>query len=134
MSIACSGDCTVGGLVSTGCNSGRLRPGTTVTVIDRPRNHATDVTKSGSTGSVAPRLVRDALGNQTQLFRGNRDFPGLVTRIVHANGWVNGACHAARGLVTKLKKWTFDEYRYDALGRRVWVQSDRDCDEERGAS
>ena len=32
----------------------------------------------------------------------------------------------------QLRKWTFDEYRYDALGRRVWVQSDRECDEEPG--
>lgn len=25
------------------------------------------------------------------------------------------------------RKWVFDEYRYDALGRRVWVRTDRMC-------
>jgi RHS repeat-associated protein len=34
----------------------------------------------------------------------------------------------------QLKKWTFEEYRYDALGRRVWVQSDRECTEDRGVT
>jgi RHS repeat-associated protein len=35
--------------------------------------------------------------------------------------------------VLQLHKWTFEEYRYDALGRRVWVLSDRDCREDREA-
>jgi RHS repeat-associated protein len=25
------------------------------------------------------------------------------------------------------RKWVFEQYRYDALGRRVWVRTDRDC-------
>lgn len=34
----------------------------------------------------------------------------------------------------QLKKWTFEEYRYDALGRRVWVRSDRECEDDTGAT
>jgi len=26
-----------------------------------------------------------------------------------------------------LEKWVFEEYRYDALGRRVWARARRDC-------
>jgi hypothetical protein len=29
----------------------------------------------------------------------------------------------------QFKKNTFEEYRYDAFGRRIWAQADRDCDD-----
>jgi RHS repeat-associated protein len=75
----------------------------------------------------APALIRDALGNQTRLFRGNRAFPGLVTRVVHANGWVNDAFHDQKGLVTKLVQYAplgpgrdaVTEYAWDPKWERV---------------
>jgi RHS repeat-associated protein len=115
------------GYVSTACSSGPLHPDSAVTVMDGPRTDATDVTTFRLDRFGAPRVIRDALGNQTQLFRGNRDFPGVVTRVVHANGWVNDAFHDAKGLVTKLVQYAplgpdFDavtEYAWDAKWERV---------------
>jgi hypothetical protein len=75
----------------------------------------------------APKIIRDALGNQTQLLRGNRTFPGLVTRVVYANGWTNDAFHDVKGLLTKLVQYAplgpdndaVTEYAWDPKWERV---------------
>lgn len=115
------------GVVSTGCSSGPLHPDSAVTVMDGPRTDVTDVTTFRLDRFGAPTIVRDALGSETRLFRGNRDFPGLVTRIVHANGWVNDAFHDPKGLVTKLVQYAplgpdrdaVTEYTWDPRWERV---------------
>jgi RHS repeat-associated protein len=117
------------GYSSTGCSSGPLHPDSAVTVMDGPRpdTDAVDVTTFRVDRFGAPALIRDALGNQTQLFRGNRAFPGLVTRVVHANGWVNDAFHDQKGLITKLVQYAplgpgrdaVTEYAWDPKWERV---------------
>jgi len=100
-----------------------------MTVMDGPRpdSDAVDLTRFRLDRFGAPKLIRDALGNETQLFRGNRDFPGLVTRVVHANGWVNDALHDQKGLITKLVEYAplgpdrdaVTEYTWDSKWERV---------------
>jgi RHS repeat-associated protein len=108
------------GFVSTGCSSGPLHPDSAVTVMDGPRPDVTDVTTFRLDHFGAPRLIRDALANETQLFRGNRDFPGLVTRLVHANGWVNDAFHDQKGLITKLVQYAPLGPGQDAVTDYTW--------------
>jgi len=117
------------GFTSTSCSGGPLHPDSAVTVLDGPRPDAdaVDVTTFRLDRFGAPRVTRDALGNQTQLFRGNRAFPGLVTRLVYANGWVNDAFHDSTGLVTKLVQYAplgpgrdaVTEYAWDPKWERV---------------
>ena len=108
------------GFVSTGCSSGPLHPDSAVTVMDGPRTNATDVTTFRLDRFGAPRVIRDAIGNSTQLFRGNRTFPALVTRVVHANGWTNDAFYNATGLITKLVQYAPLGPGRDAVTEYTW--------------
>jgi RHS repeat-associated protein len=115
------------GFVSTTCSSGPLHPDSAVTVMDGPRTDVTDVTTFRLDRFGAPKLIRDGLGNQTQLLRGNRTFPALITRVVYANGWTNDAFHDAKGLPTKLVGYAplgpgrdaVTEYTWDPKWERV---------------
>jgi hypothetical protein len=108
------------GYVSTAYSSGPLHPDSAVTVRDGPRTDVSDVTTFRLDRFGAPRLIRDALGNQTQLFRGDRHFPGLVTRLVHANGWVNDAFHDSAGRIVKLVQYAPLGPDRDAVTEYAW--------------
>ena len=108
------------GYVSTPCSSEPLHPDSAVTVMDGPRTDTTDVTTFRLDRFGAPRVITDALGNVTQVFRGNRDFPGLVTRLVHANGWVNDAYQDSTGLITKLVQGAPLGPNVDAVTEYTW--------------
>ena len=89
------------GLASGGCAAGSLPVADAVTTIDGPRpdTDVNDVTRIKTDRFGAPAVVTDPLGNSLRLFRGNRGFPGLVTRVIHKNGWVNEAFYDAKGLI-----------------------------------
>ena len=87
------------GLASGGCGTGSLPVADAVTTIDGPRTDVNDVTRINTDRFGAPAVVTDPLGNSLRLFRGNRGFPGLVTRVIHRNGWVNEAFYDAKGLI-----------------------------------
>ena len=81
------------GLVAGGCGAASQSPTDATTTIDGPRP-ASDVNdgwaiRTDRFGAAA--IVTDPIGNSTRLYRGNRTFPGLVTRVVHKNGWANDA-------------------------------------------
>jgi len=89
------------GLVAGGCGGIPLSPGDVATSIDgpRPNGDVIDVTKIKTDRFGAPLVVTDAVGNTIRLYRGNRAFAGLVTRVVHKNGWVNEAFYTTNGLI-----------------------------------
>lgn len=87
------------GLPDNGCDGGSVALDSAVTTIDGPRVDANDMSRVRTDRFGAPTVVTDALGNSTRLHRGERALPGLVTRVVHKNGWVNDSRHDARGLL-----------------------------------
>jgi RHS repeat-associated protein len=91
------------GLVSGGCGtSGPIAPESAVTTIDGPRPSidVNDITTIATDRFGGPFVVTDALGSSTRLYHSNRAMPGLVTRTVAKNGWVNDAFYDEKGLVT----------------------------------
>jgi RHS repeat-associated protein len=68
-------------------------------LIDGPRTDVGDSTMLWLDRFGAPRRVRNALGQETLLARGNATFPALVTRVQAANGRVTTATYDGRGHV-----------------------------------
>ncbi|HEX8361042.1 MAG TPA: RHS repeat-associated core domain-containing protein [Longimicrobium sp.] len=68
-------------------------------LLDGPRTDVLDHTKLWLDRWGAPRRIRDALGRETLLARGDPRFPALVTRVVAPNGLTSEAAYTARGLV-----------------------------------
>jgi hypothetical protein len=93
------------GLASGGCGSAPLPPSDAATTVDGPRTDVSDVTTVQTDRWGQARVVTDALGNTVRLYRGNRGLPGLVTRVVNKNGWVNDAFYNANGLIGALVEY-----------------------------
>jgi RHS repeat-associated protein len=86
------------GIKEGGCDDGSVAVDSAVTTIDGPRTDAADVSRVKVDRFGAPTVVMNPLSHITRLFRGNRDFVGLVTRVVQKNGWTNDIRYDARGL------------------------------------
>jgi YD repeat-containing protein len=87
------------GLPENGCDGGSVALDSAVTVIDGPRVDANDMSRVRTDRFGAPAVITDPLGNHLRLFRGHRGLAGLVTRVIHKNGWVNDARYDDRGLL-----------------------------------
>jgi RHS repeat-associated protein len=73
-------------------------PAVAYTRIDGPRPGAADTTLIWVNRWGAPTRIRDALGNETRVFREHATFPTLVTRTIAPNGYTQRAVydHLAR--------------------------------------
>ena len=79
------------------------------TKVDGPRTDVGDTTEFWLTALGAPNRTRDALGNETLIAFGNSTFPGLATRIEHANGQIVAAAYDSLGHVKAVTdSTTFD--------------------------
>jgi YD repeat-containing protein len=78
------------------------------TLLDGPRTDVVDHTRFWVDRFDAPSKIRDALGHETLLVRGDAVFPALVTRIQQSNGFVTEATYNARGNLTHSTQ--FDPY------------------------
>jgi RHS repeat-associated protein len=68
------------------------------TKLDGARTDVEDYTWLWITHRGAPSRVRDALNNETQIFRENSVYPGLVTRTVAPNGFTRRVEFTGRGM------------------------------------
>ncbi len=66
-------------------------------LLDGPRTDVLDHTRLWLDRWGAPRRVRDALGRETRITRGDPRFPALVTRVEQPGGRVMGAEYDGRG-------------------------------------
>ena len=69
-------------------------------VFDGPRTDVADTTRFFINGWGAVRAIRDALGNETRLTRGNAAYPAYVTRADHPNDYEVTAQYDAGGLLS----------------------------------
>jgi RHS repeat-associated protein len=67
--------------------------------IDGPRTDVGDTTLFWLDAFGSPKRIRDALGNESVVSRGDSRFPALVTQMTAANGLVTKAWYSARGNV-----------------------------------
>jgi hypothetical protein len=119
----------VRGLVVGGCGPALQSPTDATTTIDgpRPANDVNDGWAIRTDRFGAAAIVTDPIGNSTRLYRGNRTFPGLVTRVVHKNGWANDAYYDAKGLPTRTVEYAplgpgrdaVTEYTWDPTWERI---------------
>lgn len=79
------------------------------TLLDGPRTDVSDTTQFWADVLGAVRRVRDALGNETQVTRGDVRWPALPTRVQTPDGRVVGATYDAAGRLAA----TTDSSRYD---------------------
>jgi RHS repeat-associated protein len=108
------------GLPDNGCDGGSVAADSAVTRIDGPRLDANDMSRVRTDRFGAPTVVTDALGNSTRLHRGERALPGLVTRVVHKNGWVNDSRHDVRGLLVTHVEYAPFGPGQDAVTSYTW--------------
>jgi len=71
------------------------------TRVDGPRVDVADTTAFWLDRFGAPRRLRNALGHETILTRGDARWPALVTRVRYPNGRVDGAAYDGRGNLTE---------------------------------
>ncbi|HEX5869327.1 MAG TPA: hypothetical protein VFY65_02865, partial [Longimicrobium sp.] len=96
------------------------------TVLDGPRTDVQDRTYVWHTDRGAPRRIRDALGAETTMVRGDARFPALATEVVAPNGLRSTAVYDVRGRVSEstvhgplgdgrstVTRYTYDD-RWDA--------------------
>ena len=69
-------------------------------VFDGPRTDVADTTRFFVNGWGAVREIRDALGNETRLTRGNAAYPAFVTRAEYPNDYEVTAQYDADGLLS----------------------------------
>lgn len=69
------------------------------TKVDGPRTDVGDTTLFWFNALGAPSRIRDALGNETVIAYGNSTFPGVATRVQHANGQIIAAVYDSLGHV-----------------------------------
>ncbi|HEX6808559.1 MAG TPA: RHS repeat-associated core domain-containing protein [Gemmatimonadaceae bacterium] len=67
--------------------------------VDGPRTDVGDTTLFWFTALGAPNRIRDALGNETSITYGSTTFPGVATRVLHANGQILAATYDSLGHV-----------------------------------
>jgi RHS repeat-associated protein len=80
--------------------------------LDGPRTDVADTTLFWLDRFGAPRRIRNALGDETLLTRGNVSWPALVTRLQYPNGQVLLATYDGRGNISTLNDSTaFDPAR-----------------------
>lgn len=84
-------------------------PEKSYTRVDGPRTDVGDSTLFWLDRFGAPRKIRDALGNETLLARGDSRWPALVTRVRNATGQIMAAGYDDRGRVIA----STDSSRYD---------------------
>jgi YD repeat-containing protein len=73
------------------------------TLLDGPRTDVNDTTQFWLDRFGAPRRIRNALGNETTIVRGDVRWPGLATQVTDATGHVKQATYDAHGnLVTSI--------------------------------
>lgn len=72
-------------------------PATTFTRVDGPRTDVADTTTVWQDRWGQPQVIHDALGSATEVSRGDTRWPGLVTEVVHPNGWRVAATYDPRG-------------------------------------
>lgn len=83
------------------CASTILDTSLVVTTYDGPRTDSLDVTTFALDRFGAPRVITDALGQQTKLFRGSTSFPMLVTKSIAPNALTTEAAYDAGGRLTQ---------------------------------
>jgi RHS repeat-associated protein len=72
------------------------------TKLDGARTDVADHTYLWITRFGAPSRVRDALGNETQIFHENAVYPGLVTRTIAPNGFTQRVEFTGRGMPRRI--------------------------------
>jgi RHS repeat-associated protein len=105
--------------------SGALAPVDTASVsarLDGPRTDVGDTTRFWPTGWGAVRKVRDALGAETSVARGNTSYPALPTLVTYPNGRKVSAAYNGIGLleaVTDSSISATTTFAWDTLWSRV---------------
>jgi YD repeat-containing protein len=100
-------------------------PDSAFTLIDGPRTDVLDHTRIWVNRWGAPTRIRDALGNETQIFRDHAAFPGLVTRTIAPTATTRGVVRHA---------WAADAHdRHQLPGRRSQRHDDVHVRERRVA-
>jgi RHS repeat-associated protein len=90
------------------------------TRLDGPRTDVGDTTNIWINRFGAPRRIRNALGNETTITRGDATWPALVTKVVAPNGQITAATYDGHGNpLTSTDSSTFLGGRY-ATTRNEW--------------
>ncbi len=86
------------------------------TRLDGPRVDVVDTTAFWLDRFGEPRRIRNALGHETILTRGDARWPALVTRVRYPNGRVDGAAYDGRGNVVEVTDSSHFEDRFVVQG------------------